>query len=57
MNDFNISFQTKEGRIDIYEGVEMIVICQEGRKIKIPLSEWKALYSAIELANQKRLKV
>lgn len=57
MNDFNISFQTKEGRIDIYEGVEMIVICQEGRKIKIPLSEWKSLYSAIELANQKRRKV
>lgn len=57
MNDFNISFQTKEGRIDIYEGVEMIVICQEGSKIKIPLSEWKSLYSAIELANQKRRKV
>ncbi len=56
MTDFNVSFQTKEGRIDVYEGLDMVVICQAERKIKVPLSEWKAFYSAIELANNKRKK-
>ncbi len=56
MTDFNISFQTKKGRIDIYEGVDTVIFCQEEVKVIIPLEDWKAFYAAVEIANKKRKK-
>ena len=57
MTNFNITFQTKEGRIDVYEGVDIIVIGQEGDKIKIPLTDFEAFYAAVQIANKKRRNV
>ena len=42
MTNFNISFETKEGRLDVYEGKGTIVLCQEQHKVIIPLEDWKA---------------
>ena len=56
MTNFNVTFETKKGRIGVYEGEDSIVLSQNEGKIVIPIKDWEVFYASIKIANKKRRK-
>ena len=40
MTNFNVSFETKKGKLNVYEGEGTIVLRQEQHKVIIPFEDW-----------------
>jgi len=54
MTNFNVTFETKKGRIGVYEGEDTVIISQNEDKIIIPIKDWEVFYASMKIANKKR---
>ncbi len=57
MTKFHIIFNTRKGKISIYEGSDTIILKQGDNCFQIPLEDWEAFYGAIQIVRLKKRDV